>query len=465
MKKTLFVSALLLLSAVSLYAQLGSEGVFDARNYGMAKTANAVSRGVFANGINPANIIAFPSNNLEISTIIPFPSLSVKGGTNFISIDDINYFFGGVNGQARYLDANDKQRLMDLFAGGGTGGLSVTLNLFMISIIPDPSIGAFSFAVNDVAAFKCTIPSAFADIALNGNPTGKVFNFNEFDLKSWYLRSYSLSYARRIFSTTEFPFNVISAGVTVKYVQGFSYAGTDKVNSSVSTGTSGQIQGTADYRGYSAFSNNFGVKYDFDPVKPKSDFSMFPEPAGTGLGFDLGLSASFGEEWKLALSLTDLGKITWNQHAAQFTATGSIYIDDLTNEAQRDSLKDKFVGKSRKIDSFDTNLPTALRFGIARYFGKDFFLSADYNLGFNDMPGNSTKGRFSLGMEWKPMAWIPYLRSGLTFGGFYGFGWAAGLGFDINILEINIATSDFNSFAAPNKAKYLSVAIDTRWKF
>lgn len=457
--------ALLLFTAVSMYAQLGTEGVFDARNYGMAKTANAVSRGVFAVGINPANIISFPSNKLEISTVLPFPSLSVKGGTNFISIDDINYFFGGVNGQARYLDQNDKKRLMDLFSSGGVIGMNMTLNLLMVSYLADPSIGAFSFAVNDIAAVRCNVPAAIPEIALYGNPAGKVFNFSEFDLKSWYLRSYSLSYARRIFSTAEFPYNIISAGVSVKYIQGFSYAGTDRVNSSFSTGDNNQIEGTADYRGYSAFSGNFGVKYDFDPVKKESSFSMFPEPAGTGMGFDLGLSASFGEDWKLALAITDIGSIKWDKNAAQFTANGSIYIDDLSNEAQRDSLKDKFVGKSKKIDSFETNLPTVLRLGIAKYFSKTLFVTADYNLGFNDMPGNSTKGRFSVGMEWKPMDWIPYVRSGFTFGGLYGFGWAGGLGFDINILEINISTSDLNSFVAPNKAKYLSVAFDTRWKF
>ncbi len=465
MKKITYTAAALLLFATSIFAQLGTEGVFDARNYGMGRTANAISKGVFAVGINPANIISYPANKLEISTLLPFPSLNMKGGTSFITIDDINYYFGGVNGQARYLSASDKQKLMDIFSGGGTFGANISVNLFMISFMPDPSIGAFAFTVNDVASVKLNIPQAIADLALNGNPAGKQFDFSDFDLKSWYLRSFALSFAKRIFSTEEFPSDIITAGVTVKYVQGFYYAGTDAVNSRFTTGTSGQIEGSSDFRGFSAFSSNFGVKYDFDPVKREQNITPFPEPAGTGLGLDLGVNATLGNEWKLSLALTDLGKIKWDKNAAQFSATGTITIDDISNQAQRDSLKDKFVGKSKKIDSFETSLPTALRLGVAKYFTSSLLVAADYNIGFNDMPGNSTKSRFSVGVEWKPMDWIPYIRSGVTFGGLYGFGWSAGLGFDINILEINLATSDFNSFVSPNKAKYLSFAIDTRWKF
>ncbi len=465
MNKIIKITAVLFFASTALFAQLGTEGTFDARNYGMAKTANSVSRGVFSIGINPANLISFPSQKLEFSTVLPIPSISMKAGTNFISIDEINYFFGRVNGEGRYLNDSDKQRLMDLFSDGGVVGMNVSLNLLMVSYMVSPEFGTIAFSVNDVGAVKCNIPKALPEMALYGNPAGKVFNFSEFDLKSWYLRSYALSYARRIYTSSEFPYNIISAGITLKYIQGFSYAGTDRVNSSFSTGANNQVEGTADYRGYSAFSSNFGVKYDFDPVKKESDFTPFPEPAGSGIGFDLGLAASFGDSWKLSLALTDLGSIKWDKNAAQFSATGSIYIDDLSNEAQRDSLKDKFVGKSKKIDSFETGLPSALRLGIAKNISYNLLLTADCNLGFNDLPGNSTKGRFSIGAEWKPMDWIPYLRTGFTFGGLYGFGWAAGIGFDINVLEINIATSDFNSFVSPNKAKYLSVAIDTRWKF
>lgn len=465
MRKGIYLFSAILLLSTAVYAQLGTEGAFDAKNYGMGRTYNAVSKGLFSVGINPANLIAYPAQKMEISALLPIPSLSVKGGTDFISINDINYFFGGVNGESRYLNADDKTKLMDLFADGGVIGMNMSVNLFMISMMVDPIIGSFAFTINDIAAAKIDIPTAVAEVALYGNPAGKVFDFSKFDVKSWYLRTYALSYAKRVFTSSEYPFNVISAGITLKYIQGFSYAGTDKMNSSFSTNATGQIDGNADFRGYSAFSSNFGVKYDFDAVKPESSFSLFPSPAGSGFGFDLGAAASFGDTWRLSLAITDIGTIKWNKNAAQFTANGTIYLDDLTNESQRDSLEEKFVGKSKKIDSFNTSLPTVLRFGVSYNATSQLVVAMDYNIGFNDMPGNSTTGRLSVGLDWKPMDWIPYLRTGFTFGGLYGFGWAAGMGFNIDIIEINIATTDFNSFMAPNKAKYLSFAFDTRWKF
>lgn len=465
MNKIILKFLILLFISSLLYGQIGSEGSFDARSFGMGKTYNAVSKGIFAVGSNPANIFSEFSDKIEISTLLPFPSLSVKGGANFITIDDVNYYFGGVNGEARYLSSDDKQNLMDLFSGGGVVGFNMSINLLMISFKVNPSFGTLALGINDIASFQCTIPSAVPEVALYGNPSGKVYDFSEFELQSWYLRSYSLSYSRKIFSSKESPNNVITAGVTLKYVQGFYYAGTEHVNSSFSTGSSNEIEGNADYRGYSAFSSNFGVKYDFDTVDKESSFSFFPEPAGSGFGFDVGVSASLGENWRLSVSLTDVGKIKWDKNAAQFTAEGTIYIDDLSDDAQRDSLKDKFVGKSKKIDSFETDLPTALRFGITKYFSKSFTAAFDYNLGFNNMPGNSTKGRFSVGVEWMPFEFKMNLRSGFSFGGLYGFGWAAGIGFDFELLEFNIASSDFNSFVVPKKAKYLSVAFDTKWKF
>ncbi|MGA7836452.1 MAG: hypothetical protein WB996_00660 [Ignavibacteriaceae bacterium] len=69
-----------------------------------------------------------------------------------------------------------------------------------------------------------------------------------------------------------------------------------------------------------------------------------------------------------------------------------------------------------------------LRIGISHYFLSEetnnvgsLLLAVDFYQDFNDMPGNSKKPRFSLGMEWKPMEWVPYLRLGISVGGESGF--------------------------------------------
>ena len=121
--------------------------------------------------------------------------------------------------------------------------------------------------------------------------------------------------------------------------------------------------------------------------------------------------------------------------------------------------------------SFSTNLPTALRLGASNKFNfganswsGTLLLAMDINQGFNDMPGNSQKTRVSIGAEWKPMDWIPFIRTGFSIGGLTGFQWGLGLGVDAGTLEFNLSTST-QSLISPNSAKFFSVAFNSRWKF
>ena len=141
-------------------------------------------------------------------------------------------------------------------------------------------------------------------------------------------------------------------------------------------------------------------------------------------------------------------------------------------KTQQDSIKNKFKGNSVSAGSFTTDLPTTLRIGAAHkfYFTEGSFpgtllLAMDINQGFNDEPGNSTNTRVSIGGEWQFAHGVPFIRTGVSFGGLLGFHWGVGLGIDAGLLEFNLATLDLQSLAAPNSAKYLSVALDSRWKF
>ncbi|MCK7521796.1 MAG: DUF5723 family protein [Ignavibacteriales bacterium] len=185
-------------------------------------------------------------------------------------------------------------------------------------------------------------------------------------------------------------------GVSFKLVHGYYYAGIEKVNTNLETGSYNQIQGNADMVGYSAFSDAFGVKYDFDSTEHESKFGLFMPPAGKGLGFDFGLSFLLEGNLNVSFAVTDIGSINWTKNAAKFNAEGEIYIDDLTNEDQLDSLKDKFTGDAESIASFSSGLPTVFRFGLGYTLNEEdnflpgtLLLGLDYNQGFNDLPGNS----------------------------------------------------------------------------
>lgn len=470
MKKVLFTIIFLSLLIAETSAQIGSVGINDAVSTGMARTYNSISRGVYSIGINPANLLLNESEKIDIVTVIPIPRISARVGEDFITMQDINYFFGGVDGKSRYLNDADKERLNSLFENGGTGFTDASISLFSIGYRSD--MGAFAFSINDAVAGNFQFPKSVAEIALYGNQQGKEYNLDQTNFKTWWIRDYAFSYARKIFTDGSNNAYGLYAGVSFKIVQGFAYTGTENVGTTISTGNSNEITGNADLRGLSAFSDNFGVKYDFDSTKHSSSFSMFPSPAGSGVGLDLGFTYAFPSNLKISFAVTDMGSIKWTKNAAQFSASGNIYLDDLTNQSQLDTLKDKLLGKSQSIESFTTSLPTAIRFGFSKPFFETnrnsvgyLLVALDYNQGLNDMPGNSKKGRLSIGTEWKPLSWSPFLRTGFSFGGISGFNWAFGLGLDVGLLEFNVATSDFQSFASPNSTKHLSVAFDSRWKF
>lgn len=449
-------------------AQFGSLGSIDARSLGLAGTSNSISNGVYSIGINPANLAINKNNYIDFATALPFPSVSINTGTNFLSLDDVNYFFGGVDGKARVLSEDDKQRFNTLIQDGGLVFVNTSASVFSFGINVSEDVGAIAFSVQDIAGAKLYFPQAFADFALNGNTVGKTFNLDDTNVKAWWIRNYSISYARNLIESNSSSTDRLTIGVTGKIIHGFSYIGTDRVNYNVTTGSSHEITGNTDVRGYSAFSDAFGVQYDFDTVKQQSSWGAFPSPAGNGFGVDFGISALMGN-WGFSAAITDLGKINWNKNAAEFSSFGKIYFDDLSNKEQMDSLEQRITGDSKKINNFVTGLPTTLRIGTSYKFNEgvipgSLLLAFDYDQGFNDLPGNTKFPTVSFGAEWKPMNWIPYIRTGISYNTEFGVNWGVGLGIDINFVELHFASSDMQSFVLLNQSKRISFSFGSRWK-
>ncbi len=479
MKKSLLYILFILIFTCNLFPQIGSYGAGDARSVGLGKTYTALANGVFSIGNNPANLMLDSNLNCELSSVLPFPSLYARAGSDFITIKDYNYFFGGVEDASgktvgRYLTAADKARLKSIFEDGGTvlGDFAVTY--FSFSIKVDDKIGAFAFSISDVAGSNFNFPEQLISLGLDGNQVGTVYTFDDAKLKAWWLRNYSLTYSRSFPELEQDIFEKISAGLTLKLIQGFAYVGSEKVETSLSTGVYNQIVANGKTEFYSSFSDDFNVKYDFDSTKTKkdADISPFPSPAGSGFGIDFGLSAKLDDIWTFGISITDIGSINWTENVARYSSNTAFVLNDITDKDEVDSLKDALTGKGEYVNEISTSLPTALHLGAAfqldKYLIGNFpgrmLLVLDYNQGFNDQPLNSTKPRFSFGAEWKPMDWIPYIRTGFSFGGSDTFGWAFGLGIDASVLELHFATPDFQYLFIPNEAKRISLAIGSKWK-
>lgn len=480
MNNILKTIALLLGFVSTLMAQYGSVGVSDPRTIAMGKTGAISSRGIDALGYNPANLMMSEDRHFEFTSFFPIPSLNFRAGSNFLNIEEYNYYFGGVQNElgetvGRALTATDMDNFRKLFEDGGVVLADFNINWVAFSYKMTDDLGAFGFKMNDVAYSKIKLPSDLFTIAIKGNEPGRLFTFNDADAKSWWIRNYSLTYSNEVGKYFSNPFEKIYVGLSVKYVQGFAYVGIKKVEGKLETGKMFySIQGEYNSTGYSSLSPDFGVKYSFDSTNSKkANMNLFPTPAAVGMGADFGISAKLDSVWSFSLAATDIGALRWKKEVAEFHASGSAYIDDILDKDKLDSIKDNnFHSHEIYREKYSTPLATALRIGVAFQADKAWsgfpgkmILTFDYNQGLFQQPGNSAAPRFSFGFEWEPTSWLPYIRSGVSIWGEDIFVWGIGTGFGLGKLKIELATADMLALVNTNKAKGASFSLGTKWVF
>lgn len=474
-----YFAAFILFSAQILLAQSGSVGHSSPRETAMGETYSAISRGIYSLGNNPANLSMSKDFHFELGSFLPLPNINVRGGNNFINIEDYNYFFGGVvdasgDTVGRTLTESDKERFKEMLSDGAAVFADYSITYLAFSYNVNEKVGAFGFSMTDAASAKLSVPKIATELIFDGNKPGN-YDFGDAHGKAWYLRTYSLSYSRPLNELKQNIFDKITFGVSFKYVQGMAYAGLDNADLQFNTNDFFELNARSNVHGYSSFSPDLGVEYDFDSLnnsKRESNATFFPAPAGTGIGIDIGTTLKLNDAWQFALAVTDIGSINWKREAAEFTSNWNISLSDLTDTLQTDNFGDSIEVKQKRTGGFTTQMATALRVGAALQLDKivesfpgELLLAFDYTQGFNDEPGNSLEPRFSLGFEWKPCAWIPYLRSGVSAGGDDGISWAIGMGMDAGPFEFNIASSDFQYIINQNRLKKASIGIGTRWRF
>jgi len=464
----------------SIYGQgFGSNGALDARNIALGGTNAVSARGVQAIGVNPANLAIENEHFIEVSTLLPLPTLNITAGNDFITLNDYNYFFTGVEGEngemnGRYLDANEKNKFLGLFDQGSMVNTNVGTTILSLSVYPSKDLGAFGFTIHDWTSVQASLPVQIFELALYGNEVNKEFELKDLDVQAWYLRNYSLTYSRDLSEYFPDAFKFISAGLTLKLVHGYFYAGIEKMNTSLKTQTDYGILVNGDSRMLIASSPNFGIVHDFEDDETERDGNpgLFNAPAGTGFGLDFGFYADLNKVWSISFALTDLGSVNWKKGTVQYTSEGDFLINDFTDEALVDSLSDAITGEGSYAQGFSTSLSTAMKMGVGFRVDKllkgnfpgTWLLEFNYHQGFNNMPSNSKIPRFSLGSEWYPISWIN-IRTGISVGGYDDFNWAFGFGFDSGILDFDFASAYTHSLFDGNNAKRVGFAMSTRWKF
>jgi len=477
MKRLILAFAFTMVSVLHVSAQQIASG----RLLSMGGLSTATSRDVDAIGTNPANLVGLSKG----SFVIELAPVYVSAGTDFLSIDMYNNYFTGVKDSAgntvgRYLTPADKQAILDAFPNGvGNIRFDTDVRVFAFSIRGNNY--GLGFAVDEFVGANVAIPNTLL-FPLNGNPPDSTLSWEKMGAALWWYRSYSLEYAHRLPKLIFIPSRIaddFAVGLGLKYVQGYSYAALERSTTSLYTSPN-------DY----SYTLNLG----FDAVRSglisnvisknsKSqvgdtvvNFNPFA-PAGSGLGFDVGFSAKVLGFIDAGISFTDLGSITWTQNVVRtagdtsFTYSGfSPASKDVMNaKSNVDSLNDAFnsffKGKDQLASSFSTSLPSKLNISVA--FRLDEILplipgrmmvGVDYHQGLNNSFNNSTSPEIVLGAEWRPVYVFP-IRTGVSFGGPYGFRWSLGTGINMPFWDIDVGIVTFNALSATDQAKTVSVVL------
>lgn len=477
MKKTLTLVLLLLVPVFALHAQ----EVASSRLVSMGGVSTAVSRDVDAIGTNPANLMSLSHGNV----VVELAPISAKAGTDFMDLGLYNSYFTGTdsagNTVGRFLTAADKQSILNAFPGG-VGEALADVNIRDIGVAVRSLDFALGFSVDDRIGERATLPNSFVSFALDGNTPGGTLSWDNISSESWWYRTYNADFAMRLPDIPVIPKHIASdleAGIGVKYVTGLAYASAHTVNSYLHTDSANYTYNVGigiDGVRAGLLSNLISRQIKSSVGDTTVNYNPFAS-AGSGFGFDLGGSAKVLDLVKVGYSVTDIGWISWTKNAistyGDTTFSFGGYSPALTGvpgaksnlDSLNSGLKNFFKNRDSVSSGFTTALPTRINIGASMYLGDllpaipgQLLVAIDYHQGLNNSLGNSTVPEFDLGAEWKPVGFLP-IRTGLGFGGAYGFRWALGFGIDLPFWDIDLGVGTFNAVVAPTSAKNISVTL------
>ncbi len=434
----------------------------DVRGMGMARTSAAAARGLDAVGVNPANL-AMKDNTLTLS----LAPIGVHAGSDFLSYGLYNEYFTGVetgNGRVgKYLDEPDKQKILDAFRGG-VGEVTADAAYRLVGLtVQLESVGGFAFTITDNLSGIARIPNDYVRFILYGNTPGSVYDFGRTSAKAAWLREYALSFGGTIPHPSFMQW--LSLGAAIKLVEGYGYYEVERFNTSLTTSDNGVLIGRVGYLARLA---------GLDPTREGNGFSWSPfgqRAYGHGTGFDIGVAGGIGGFITVGMSMTDIGQVNWEESIEETYADTTLVVDDPREVEDGTIIENALRGKKRAGTPFSRSLPTTFRAGAAVQVEKlvdwmpgELVVAADYTKGLADAPGTTLYARFSLGMEWKLLQFLP-LRTGVSFGGTDRTNVAFGFGLHFGVFDLDLATENLDLLWGGDSVTHGSVAIGTRFRF
>jgi len=398
--KRLIISLLILTSF-----QANAQTKRDPRVVGLSGAYTTIAEGIFCVGYNPALITRAHDKPFMLQMY-----QSDRGFLgNFFSIENVAQFSGDT------LNSKEKDKLFDNFEDGG--GLS----FFQDRHLPIPflnySKGNIALTSNLVILNNFKIPLGLLELIFYGNG-GKPDLDMTLNLEVLGVNEFGYTFG--------VPFESMSFGVTLKYLQGLFYMGIDPDSSSASIITS-------DIGLYGG--GNYLIRQGI---------------GGKGFGLDLGVVSKEINGWTFGASMINVfGTIEWNKpsgmkdflesypeifggfypfkwggrtvqddEAILYTYTiDTLRADNLNQDSlftnKTEFIKDTLENGNPRI--FETRYPALFRFGFSKKM-PTYVVASDLVAGFQDKYYARAKWRWSVGLEWTKMESFP-LRIGYSWAG------------------------------------------------
>ncbi|MEM9918522.1 MAG: DUF5723 family protein [Bacteroidota bacterium] len=217
----------------------------------------------------------------------------------------------------------------------------------------------------------------------------------------------------------------LTIGGKAKLLSGIGDVSTDRTEARLRTDDDiYQLSLVTDYRiNTSTFDNkiifdslsNVGLEYTLDELFQYENLFS----SNTGFAFDLGLQYKLGERLDIALSVLDIGQITWKEKLTNFTSQGTFAYDGLefSNILQDEELSfEGTLDTLEKIFSFEeTSNGYSTRLASKIYFSALYQLTDRWRIGglyYNENFRGRTNHAFALSAD---MTLTPYLRVGASY--------------------------------------------------
>lgn len=430
---------------------------------GFTSVANSFDLDAFNQ--NPANILSQRANNNALVYFNIVTSGGIMTSSSYLSIDFYNdYFTKDANGNTRFLTDQDKSTIL---SEAGNELSSYLGSVKLISVIYNTQkSGTFGISLDEWSSGNFIPSQGFLELGLYGNQRNETYDISESEVNAYWIRQLNFSFAKSLSLKNNKTFDKVSFGVSVKPQFGIYYLNTENNDLSVTTNDSNVINSSGT------------MEFLYAGLTDDNDFRYSAGNAGFGFGFDAGVNARLKNfsrygNLNIGLSLTDIGYINWTKNTFNYFYDGNYVITDITQEEQRDSLRNIIKGSKTPTSDFSVGLPATLRLGVSFQLFKnakrdsatleEATFSLDYIQGFNNNYGATTTPVIGLGFEYN-LSKVVSPRLGFGFGGSDDFAMSIGLGIDTGPVLIDMGTYNITTIFEPEGTTKYSAGLNIKFK-